>query len=271
MRSFLQRLHEHVNGQVVQVTTQDGVPLEGVWTPGDDTVLAHTHGTASFWGNEVFEPQLQAWCKAKGWGFLSFNTRGAHLSGAEQELFSQCGRDFAAWTRWLQSRGVQRIILSGHSLGTEKIAHWVRTTKPCSVSHVLFLAPSDTVGNQDRYEQRIGRTFFSEARALVERGTPSALLSDRKAHAGVLAMSGAAYLDFYGTSSPLRNALPFRNYAVQPLPVPVLALVPRHDHYNITSVPAYTLALQSTGARVVVCDTDHDFNGCDVSEFLQFS
>jgi hypothetical protein len=271
MLSFLKHLHRSTDNQIVHVITQDGISLEGVWTPGGDTVLAHTHGTASFWGNEAFEPQLQRWCKAKGWGFLSFNTRGAHLSGAEQELFSQCGRDFAAWTRWLQSRGVRRIILSGHSLGTEKIAHWVRTTKPCGVSHVLFLAPSDTVGNQDRYEQRIGHTFFSEARALVERGTPSALLSDRKAHAGVLAMSGAAYLDFYGTSSPLRIALPFRNYSIQPLPVPVLALVPRHDHYNITSVDGYKLTLESAGARVVVCDTDHDFNGFDVSTLLQFS
>jgi hypothetical protein len=267
MKSFLNYLKEQnsIDGEVITVTTSDGYELKGLYHKGSSTVLAHTHGTASFYGNEAFEPDLLQYCKTNGYGFLSFNNRGAHIlsenSGAAVELFSDCPKDFEAWLSYLQSQRIRKVILSGHSLGTEKIAHYIRNHSNSMIESVIFLAPSDTIGNQKRYEKKIGKTFFDEANHYMSIRMPNKLLSDKKAHAGALPMSANAYLDFYTPGYPLENALPFRTGNIDGFDVPIKAFVPINDHYNITSTNDYMNALENAGVNVQVCDTDHDFNG----------
>lgn len=273
MKSFSQYFKEStINGEVVTVTTSDGYELKGLYHSNSSTVLAHTHGTASFYGNEVFEPELLKYCKNKGYGFLSFNNRGAHIlsenSGAALELFSDCPKDFDAWLKYLKGVGVQKVILSGHSLGTEKIAHYIRNYSNSMIESVIFLSPSDTIGNQKRYEKQIGKTYFAEAQQYVNEGNPNKLLSDKKAHAGVLPMSAAAYLDFYSSGNALETALPFRNKYIEKFSVPVKAFVPTNDHYNITSTESYANVLHNANVNAVICRTDHDFNNFDLYSIL---
>lgn len=273
-KSFRSVLFENLlktkKDNIVSVQTEDGVSLEGVfYENGGNTAIAHTHGTASFYGNEVFEPSLLNYCNQKGYSFLSFNNRGAKISGASTELFSDCPKDIDAWINFLSEKGYQNIILSGHSLGTEKIAHYMRNVSRPLISSMIFLAPSDTIGNQQRYENSIGGDFFLEAKKLVSSGNPDNLLSNSKAHAGVLPMSAAAYLDFYSPGKPLENALSFRKNRILPFPVPVIAYVPTNDHYNITSPLAYQECLERIGVDVVVCETDHDFNKFDLNFLIQ--
>ena len=264
MKSFTRFLKEAKQQTTVHTEAVDGLVLEATYVGGGETVIAHTHGTASFHNNEAFEPALQEYCKQRNYGFLSFNNRGAHIEGATKELFSDSPKDIQAWIDWLHARGAKNIILSGHSLGTEKIASFVKTINP-SVKAILLFSPSDTIGNQERYERRIRHSFFKEAQHLQSIGKGTSVLSDSKAHAGVLPMTADAYLDFYTHGKPLETALPFRlrSNSLGTFPVPCYALVPDNDHYNITSTDDYIRDLKAAGAKLLKCHTDHDFNGFD--------
>lgn len=273
MLSFKNFLKESITSKTVNVKTVDGIDLEGIYHPNGDIVLAHTHGTASFYGNEAFEPDLLKFAKSKNFGFLSFNNRGAHIfsesGGAAHEKFSDSSKDIDAWISFLKNQGVSKIILSGHSLGTEKIAYYVRNNPSKNIVAALFLAPSDTIGNQLRYEKKIGKSFFDEANHLVNANRSNHLLSDKKAHAGVLPMSAEAYLDFYLPNKPLQDALPFRNKNIKKFNIPVFALIPNKDHYNITSTKNYYDNLTSAGVKSIITDTDHDFNNFDTYNTLK--
>lgn len=272
MQNFKSFLKEKFTGYTINVTTEDGIHLEGRYHRGSDIVVAHTHGTASFYNNEAFEPDLLKYCEQKEYGFLTFNNRGAHLIGkqigAVYEKFSDSPKDIDAWLRMLRNEGIKKVILSGHSLGTEKIANYVKTNNNDMIQSCLFFAPSDTIGNQIRYEKKIGKNFIDEAKDLVSKNKEKQLLQDKKAHAGVLSMSAEAYLDFYETGNYLENALPFRNHNLGSFPIECFALVPTNDHYNITSTKDYIEDLRKSNVNVLVCDTDHDFNNFDTLRAL---
>lgn len=259
-----------ISGKIVSCKTSDGLELHGIWKKNGSTALLHTHGTASSYGIEAFEPDLMEWAKKNGWSFLSCNNRGAHVlenwqaSGAAVEKFSDCPEDFKAWIGWLQENGIERIILSGHSLGTEKIAHFVRNFEIPSVVGVLFLAPSDTPGCQERWEKKYGKNYIEEAIGMKKKGKEKDLLYDLKAHSGVLPMTAEAYLDFYREGSELKDSLPFRTGKIESLPVPVLALVPKKDEWGIKSAEEYSTILKNQGFTSIICDCDHDFNEFDL-------
>lgn len=264
-----------ISGKIVSCKTSDGLELHGIWKKNGSTALLHTHGTASSYGIEAFEPDLMEWAKKNGWSFLSCNNRGAHVledwqtSGAAVEKFSDCPEDFKAWIGWLQKNGIERIILSGHSLGTEKIAHFVRNFEIPSVVGVLFLAPSDTPGCQERWEKKNGTNYMEEAIGMKKKGKEKELLDDMKAHSGALPMTAEAYLDFYRDNSELKNSLPFRTGKIETLPVPVLSLIPKKDKWSIKPAEEYAKMLSSHGFTTILCDCNHDFVDFDILPILK--
>lgn len=262
-----------LHGEIVSCQTDDGLQ-HGLWSGSGETALIHTHGTASSYGIESFEPQLQKWAEGNGWGFLSCNNRGAHVledwqkSGAAVERFSDSPLDLAAWSGWAMSRGVGRIILSGHSLGTEKIANFLRSRETPHVVGALLLAPSDSPGCQERWEDESGRNYMSEAIRMKRSGQAGKMMDDRLVHAGLLPMTAEAYLDFFDEDSDLRRALPFRTGSVERLPVPVYTLIPKDDVWNITSPEDYLKQMKSAGAHGEIRGCNHDFDDHDISSVL---
>jgi len=268
MKSFRTFIFENIDKEKVHTTTSDGIDLKGNFMFGGDTSIAHTHGTASFHDNEAFETALREYCKEKNYSFLTFNNRGAYIEGATKELFSDSPKDIQAWVDWLHEKGIQNIILSGHSLGTEKIANFVKQNSN-GIIKIIFFAPSDTIGNQERYENKIRKSFMDEAISKQQSGKGEELLSDRNVHAGVLPMTANAYVDFYSPGKPLETALPFRNNNISEFSIDCYALVPNKDHYNITSTKDYIQSLKNAGAKVLECNTDHDFNKFDTLNALK--
>lgn len=125
--------------QLVQVTTADGVLLDGaLWTPNEisselplDAFLL-VHGTGgNFYSGGVFETWTRLALSA-GVAVLRINTRGhdglasltteqgSRPGGAGAEQVSECVLDLAAWRDWLRQRGLHRIVLVGHSMGAVK-------------------------------------------------------------------------------------------------------------------------------------------------------
>lgn len=251
--------------------TSDGLQLHGLLRRQGSVVLMHTHGTASSFGIEDFETDLDRWAGENGFGFLTCNNRGAHVmedwqkSGAALEKFSESPEDLKAWISMLSKIGVNRIIISGHSLGTEKIAHFLRNFEAPQVVSALLLAPSDSYGCQKRWEDEEGINLLSEARSMVAGGRGGELLDNGLAHAGLLPMSAEAYIDFFGSKSALRRALPLGSDQIHGFDIPVLALIPDDDIWNLTSADEYKVNLRGAGVHAEVCHTNHEFSDFDLT------
>lgn len=264
-----------IHGEIVSCRTEDRLQLHGLWAGGGDTVLIHNHGTASAYGIESFEPQLQRWAGENGWGFLTCNSRGAHVledwqnSGAAVELFSDSPKDLKAWLGWASKTGAKRVILSGHSLGTEKIAHFLRGHEAPSIVGAILLAPSDSPGCQERWEDESGKDYMSEAIRMCNSGRAGHLMGDRLVHAGILPMTARAYLDFFNEDSDLRRALPFRTGGLERIHVPTYALIPADDVWNIASPKDYMEQIKTAGGDGEICGCNHDFEGHDIGDALR--
>src|SRR3954468_10648220 len=126
--------------ELVQVTTRDGVRLDGMFqAPGDSTsprppvdAVCFVHGTGgNFYSSTLFDSlagRLLEW----GCGVLRVNTRGhdgistavtdrgGRRLGAAYEVVDDCRHDLAAWVEWLRQTAGPRVGLVGHSLGAVK-------------------------------------------------------------------------------------------------------------------------------------------------------
>ena len=75
------------------------------------------------------------------------NNRGSHVmeawqkSGAALEIFEDCVLDIDAWIRYVLDLGYRRIVLQGHSLGTEKVVYYMSRGNPPPLDYSL-----DSVG-----------------------------------------------------------------------------------------------------------------------------
>jgi pimeloyl-ACP methyl ester carboxylesterase len=123
---------------LVQVTTRDGVRLEGMYqgpataSPLGVDAFCLVHGTGgNFYSSTLFDA-LGERLLALGCGVLRVNTRGhdgisnaatargGRRLGAAYETVDDCRADLAAWMDWLRQRAGPRVALVGHSLGAVK-------------------------------------------------------------------------------------------------------------------------------------------------------
>jgi pimeloyl-ACP methyl ester carboxylesterase len=126
-------------GALVRTQTADGIRLDGFFQPaeGDDqrAVLVCVHGAASnFYAGGLWDELVPAVRRA-GYAVLRVNTRGhdGHFTtrsaqgtvrlGAAYERVSDCTEDLRAWVDWVGTRGFDRAILLGHSLGGIKVLY----------------------------------------------------------------------------------------------------------------------------------------------------
>ncbi|MEK9158537.1 MAG: hypothetical protein AAB673_00900, partial [Patescibacteria group bacterium] len=118
---------------IVQVKTKDDLWLYGLFleAPKSETVLINVHGTASNFYEEYFIEVLSEKLIEKGASLLSSNNRGASVydpyqkSGAAVEKFEDCVKDIDSWIEFVMRRGYKNVVLSGHSLGTEKVVYYL--------------------------------------------------------------------------------------------------------------------------------------------------
>lgn len=136
--------------ELVQVTTADGVRLDGMFQPAEPAptndalppgagalplgidAIVMVHGTgANFYASTMMD-LLAERLRQRGVATLRINTRGHDgistavtrtgglRQGAAYEVVDDCRHDLAAWLELAQQRGFQRVALLGHSLGAVK-------------------------------------------------------------------------------------------------------------------------------------------------------
>lgn len=150
------------------------------------------------------------------------------------------------------------MILSGHSLGAEKIVDFVRRYNDPIVKGLILLSPADTPGKQGNWEEESKTSYQKKAEEMVSKGAGENLLPDEKAHAGFLPMSAETYLDFFAKASHLRQVLPFKADGLKEIPLPTIAIVPNKDEWCSTTPKDYLQKLQNIGVMTRLVKSDHN-------------
>lgn len=147
------------------MVTSDNLELVGaLYQPdnGSNKVLVHVHGMAgNFYENKFLDAIAQTLTDA-GIAFFAFNNRGCEyikdlyrINGDRRnivrigdtfERFEECILDIRAAIDFVADNGFSEIHLSGHSLGSPKIAYYISESKDSRIKSLLFLSPADMIG-----------------------------------------------------------------------------------------------------------------------------
>ena len=272
-----------MNYPVVSVKTKDGIDLEGLFFEPEnhtDLIKIHIHGTSgSFFFNTYYEKLINSSLEL-GISHLNTNNRGAGVyevekgtisHGASLEKFEDCVQDIETWIEFALAKGYKRVILEGHSFGTEKSVYYMnRGTHAGKVVAVILMGFSDNVGTQQKYEKKIGHNYFDEANSLVKQGKGEYLLADMGGLAGELPISAQTYLNFFSPNSENSKALPLRQGKdlefFQNIKVPVLGVIgDNYDgEYTIIPIEEAIELLKSENKLAEayqIKGCDHGFNG----------
>lgn len=266
-----------MNYEFVWVTTEDGIDLYGLLSPEKCAgVVINIHGTASnFYEMDFVSYFTQAFDKI-GYSFLSTNNRGAYVlecyqkSGAAVEKFEDCLLDIDAWIEYAFSKGFKEIVLSGHSLGTEKVVYYMKKGEHRDkIKGVILLAPADSYGTQEHFLKENNVDLMKEAQELERKRRGEVFLTSLwKSHAGVLQKSANSYINFFSRNSELSKALPLRNGKdlayYRAINVPILVAIGDQTEYTVIPIKD-ALALMkkenklTTAYQLKKCT--HDFEG----------
>ncbi|MEK9185456.1 MAG: DUF1749 domain-containing protein [Patescibacteria group bacterium] len=239
------------------------------------------HGTASNFYEEYFIEVLTGKLAQQGVSMLSTNNRGTGVydawqgNGAAVEIFSDCLIDINSWIEFALEQGYERIILSGHSLGTEKVIYYMTYGKYTDkVSALVLLAPATSPGSEPilvkDYEEKL-----ESARVLIQEGKGKVFL-DRNAYGGIMPKSAESYVDFSDLNPKFDDALPFHKKHLPSfgkIKIPILAVIGDQEEYTVIPIKE-ALALmrkENPDTKIIqISNCDHDFqkNEEKLSEIL---
>jgi pimeloyl-ACP methyl ester carboxylesterase len=249
---------------LVQVTTGDGVRLDGVYqapaggaspaAPVDAFCLVHGTG-GNFYSSTLFD-ELAGRLLELGHGVLRVNTRGhdgistaatargGRRQGAAYEVVDDCRHDLATWVGWLGERAGPRVGLVGHSLGAVKclyaLAHDLRLPVVCvlaisppRLSYEAFCASPQAQAFLQTYAQADERVGAAHPAALLEVNLPLPFV-----------ITAAGYLEKYGPDERY-------NYLklLPGLPCPVLLTLGAQEVENNMAFRGVPEALAPLAAR----------------------
>jgi len=232
---------------VAETRTSDGHALHGLFlrAKGSKTALIFIHGTASNFYENYFMNVMSPLLIKRRISVILANNRGNEVlkayppSGASTEHFEACVRDIDAWIRFALFKRMSKIILMGHSLGSEKSVYYMNKGKlKGNVKALILLGVADSYGTQLKYSRE--RNLLGEAMKMKREGRKNQFLrSDWLSHAGVLPKTADSYVNFFAEGSELSKALPLRNgrrlEMYRNISVPILSVI--GDLHEYTSIP----------------------------------
>ena len=144
---------------IVEVTTQDGVPLGGSYfapsvdrRPSPVEAVCFFHGDGGHFYRKLYL-ELGARLAANGIAFLAANRRGhdivsngapdGPLAGYAHESVEDSRLDYAAWLEFLKERGHAAIAIGGHSGGAVRAVYAQSKEQYPPVSGVIAVSPGE--------------------------------------------------------------------------------------------------------------------------------
>ncbi len=261
-----------MNYPIERIKTSDGIWLHALHLRADKskTVFLHIHGTASNFYEEYFIEVLAKDLLGNGVSMLSTNNRGEGVynawqgNGAAVEKFEDCIIDIDAWVEFVLKEGYEKIILSGHSLGTEKVVYYMLHGKyRGKISALILLAPATSPGSEPvlvkDYEKtlQLAHTFIAEGKG--------DLFLDRDAYAGIMPKSADSYINFSDANPAFDDALPFHKKKLpgySKIKIPILAVIGDKHEYTVIPIKDALELMKKENPRTETCqitNCDHDF------------
>lgn len=273
-----------MNYPIVKVKTRDSLLLYGLYLQAtkSTTIFINIHGTASNFYEEYFIEEMSKKFLDTGISMLSVNNRGAGVydayqkSGAAVEKFEDCVVDINAWIEFVLQKGYKKIILSGHSLGTEKVVYYMGHGKyKDNINAIVLLAPSDSYGSHRTLDGEVNHRIthieqlIKESEGLVKQGLGETFLprDSYGSHEGIMPKSACSFLNFLGSKSELLKALPFNTEKLETyskITVPILVVIGDGEEY--TAIPIIEalelMRRENKNTRTAQFQNcDHDFQG----------
>lgn len=253
-----------------------GVDLHGMLISPfkSKTACLFVHGTGgTFYGDDWVFKIANTFIK-HNINFLTANYRGStSLSsypphGATMEKFSWCADDIDEWLSFLKKKGFTKFILVGHSMGTEKIVHYVCGRNNRDIKSLILLGFADSFGTTKNY---LGNRFgevMNEAKLLKKNGKGDEFLTtDWLSHGGILPTSADTFIDLFSEGSALSKALPLRTNKLEKyskIDFPILAVIGDQEEYTASTL-SHAIDLmktENTNSTVKqIANCDHDFTG----------
>lgn len=267
-----------MNYPIVKVKTPDNFTLFGFLAEADKkgTILINIHGTGSCFYAEEFESKFIERLPNLGVSVLFTNNRGNYTleswqaTGCAREKFEDCLIDIDTWIQFALDKGYTKIILQGHSLGTEKVTYYMEKGKhKDKVIAVILLGFADSFGCQMKFLETQKIDPMINALELIKEGRGDELItSTHLCHAGVLPKTANSYVNCFSNNSELSKALPLRKgkdlLYYQNIKVPILGVICDTDEWSemlgIDTVGL--LKKENSNARIeTISNTDHSFTG----------
>lgn len=263
---------------IVEVDTKDGLNLHGLLSQpsGSKTLYLNIHGSGSSFFCEIFSQVFYDNLPNLGIDVLFTNNRGSYSldswqdAGSALEIFEDSILDIDAWIGWAIKRGYSKIILSGHSHGTEKVVYYMdHGSYKDKVTAVILMGFCDSVGTQQMFEKTIEVNLMAEAKEKVAKGKGYELLTGhRRANCGELPISASSYINYFSENSELSKTTPFRNGASLPMirtiEVPILAIIGEHEEYTIIPIVDAMVLLKKENRNIEthqILGSNHVYKG----------
>jgi len=284
--------------ELVWIETKDKLELYGLLKEAKtkDKILINIHGTAGNFYEEDFIANFAEELPKVGISILSTNNRGAYVydayqkSGAATEKFEDCLIDIDTWIEFVLNNGYKGVVLSGHSLGAEKVVYYMTYGKyKNKVKAIILLGPADSYGShrvldgKDNTKIRKNvESLLEESKKLIANGKDNIFLNRYAygSHEGIMPKSADSFVNFLGKGSKVVEALPFHikrldNYSK--IRVPIIVIIGDQNEY--TAIPIKdALELMKKENKltqtVQLKNCNHDFEGKEeelaeiIKEFL---
>jgi len=164
------------------------VKVDGNWPAGP--VILMTHGTLAH-GNMEIMAGLQSMFEEMEISSLSISLsyglsdrKGMYdCQTPHTHLHTDAVTEIGLWHDWLKKKGMENVVLLGHSRGGNQTARYAASTSDGTISHVYLLAPQvmTTEYSQQNYETRYKKPLkplLEKAQKLVTEGQGKTLLKD---------------------------------------------------------------------------------------------
>lgn len=169
--------------QLIKAQTRRGVQLDGVlFANGGETtaVIAITGIHGNFYSNPMYY-NIGDTLSANGIAFIYAQTNDAfnkmetlntktgqtEIIGSYNECFDDICDDINAYVNAATANGNTNIILAGHSLGANKVIHYLANARETPVRHYILVSPANMkfmLANVTEDERRMIREYVDEGK-----------------------------------------------------------------------------------------------------------
>jgi len=239
--------------QPIYIWTEDKLRLQGMYyeVSDKDTCVLVIHGMSGNFIENYWGSVLGDYLQSNGYGYIYSHNRGYnHINdivvneindqnaykservGAVYERFEDSVLDLDAWYSEALNFGYKNIVLVGHSLGCNKVVHYIYKKRPKNLQGVILLSPPDMVANgKESGKSKLYDNQLAEAKKNIDEGNPRKLLTDMLW--SWYNISSQTFMDMFVDGCPADNLPLMRNPQSFPeleaITTPVMALMGEFD------------------------------------------